>query len=214
MKTNLLIIAAALAIVGIAALMVTSGPEQGEVLESGRVPVCKEEARPKAVIMTDFPSSRQTSSAPVVTPAPNPHEEWLSTLYESPSIAERLAAARQIAARNDEPGMAALATFISAAEENGDPSLLLLAGQVAELLGAMHGLGVEDIATELAYSPSRLVAEAAVDAAVKSQPAQAAQQFTPGAAHAPADQQALDGYVQEILEAELQNMPQVPDMNR
>lgn len=214
MKNYLLIFAAALAIVGIAALTRTSGPEQGAVPERDHAPVAKAQAQPKPVAMPDFTAPQQTSIAPVPAPAPDPHEQWLDRLYESPSIADRLAAAQKIAARNDERGMSDLATFISAAEENGDASLLSLAGQVVEILGRMHGPAIEGIATELAYSPSALVAEAAVNAAVNSHPTQAAQQLAPGTVHAPADQQALDGYVQQLLQAELQNIQPLPDVAR
>ena len=214
MKNYLFILAAALAIVGIAALMLTSDLEQGTVPERDHATVVKAQAKPKPVTMPHFTAPQQTTTPPVPTPAPDPHEQWLGSLFESPSIADRLAAARQIAARNDERGMSDLAIFISAAEENGDASLLSLAGQVAEILGGMHGPAVEAVATELAYSPRSLVAEAAVNAVVKSQPAQAAQEFTPGAVHAPADQQALDGYVQQLLQAELQNIPPLPDVAR
>lgn len=207
MKNSPLIIAATLAIVGIAALTLPSGPERGARSEHDPSSVAKAQAQPKPVTMPHFTAPQQATTAP----PPDPHEQWLDTLYESPSIADRLVAARQIAARNDERGMSDLATFIGAAEENGDASLLSLASQVAEMVGEMHGPAIEGIAIELAYSPSALIAEAAVNAAVKSLPAQAAEEFTPGAEYAPADQQALDRYVQQLLQAELQNIPPLPD---
>lgn len=144
------------------------------------------------------------SSPRVSTPQFDPNEALLDTLYESPVNADRLAAARQIAARNDERGMSALATFISAAEEHGDPSLVSLAGEVAKILGQMHGPGVEALATELAYAPSSLVAEAAVNAAVRSQTSQAPENVLPGQGVTSTDQQAIDDYVQNLRNEENQ----------
>ena len=138
---------------------------------------------------------------PVVTPtspATNPADQWLTTLYESPSAAERLEAARQIAASGDETAFRNLATFIVAAEATGESSLLGMAQQVAAILGQMHGEQVPTIATELAYSPSALVAEAAVNAAVAAEPVQVPQGFEVGMAQNPADQNALDDYLQQL----------------
>jgi hypothetical protein len=144
-------------------------------------------------------------SSPLVSaPKPDPHEALLDTLYESPVNADRIEAARQIAARNDERGMSDLATFISAAEEHGDPSLMTLAEEVAEVLGQMHGPEVEALATELAYAPSSLVAEAAVNAAVRSKANQVSENVFPAQGLTPTDQQALDDYVQIIRNEEEQ----------
>jgi hypothetical protein len=165
----------------------------------------KVQTQPQSAIMSasPMPPTAATPSAP--TPAADPHEQWLNRLYESPSIDDRLAAARQIAARNDERGMSDLATFINAAEENGEPSLLALAGQVAEMLSQMQGPEIEGLATELAYSPSVLVAEAAVNAAVKSQPSQNPQKLLPGIVFPPEDQQAIHDFTQQLLTDEIQN---------
>jgi hypothetical protein len=54
-----------------------------------------------------------------ITPPPtDPREQWLTTLYESPSVADRLQAAQQIAARGSEMAFRDLATFVAAAEAN------------------------------------------------------------------------------------------------
>jgi hypothetical protein len=205
---KILLIAAVIAAFGITVLIVINGPEQESLPVQD--PARAAQVRKQKVVQpnSSLPSQPQGPVTSPPPPASDPREQWLDTLYESPSIAERLAAARQIAARNDEQGMSDLATFISAAEENGEASLLALAGQLADILGQMHGPGVEAIATELAYSPSALVAEAAVNAAVKTQPVQAPQHFALGTGQLPADQNALDGYVQKMRQEEMQAEPQ------
>ena len=146
---------------------------------------------------------------PLPPPAQDPREEWLTTLYDSPSIADRLAAARQLAARNDETGMTGLAMFIAAAEATGDVTEQLFAENVASILGQMRGPGVQALATELAYSASPLVAQAAVDAAVASEPAAAPQQFGVAMLPNPVDQRQLEEAVQQLHESET-NPPQNP----
>jgi hypothetical protein len=93
-------------------------------------------------------------------------EALLDILYEAPSASARLAAAQEIARQGNERAFDGLATFVAAAESTGEESLLSLATQVADVLGQMHGEAIHGIATELAYSPSALVAEAAVNAVV------------------------------------------------
>lgn len=154
------------------------------------------------------PPAQETVTAPP-QPAPELREQWLAALYDSPSVADRLVAARQLAARNDETGMTDLAMFIAAAEETGDDTVLPLAENVARILGEMRGPGVQALATELAYSASPLVAQAAVDAAVASEPAAAPQQFGVAALPNPVDQRQLEETIQQLHESET-NLPQDP----
>ena len=139
-------------------------------------------------------------------PVPNPREQWLNTLYESPSVADRLQAARQLAVRGDEAAFLDLASFIVAAEATGEGALIDLAQQVATILGQMHGAEIQTIATELAYSPSKVVAEAAVNAAVAAEPAQVPQWIESGTVQNPADQRALDDYLQKLQEYDLNSL--------
>ena len=81
-----------------------------------------------------------------------------------------------------------------------------MAQQVAAILGEMHGEEIQTIATELAYSPSDLMSEAAVNAAVAAEPAQAAQWFESGMVQNPADQSALDDYLQKLQESDLKSL--------
>ena len=203
---NHLLLTAAFVILGIATLILMPSPNPDDDIPSS-TPKPAAQIQEQRVPSRLSSSNADTAPIPVAAPAANPREQWRETLYESPSLAERLAAARQIATRNDEEGMGDLATFISAAEATGDDSLLSLAAQVAEIMGRMHGLGIEAIATELAYAPSALVAEAAVNAAVKSKPEQAPQYFTLGTGYLPTDQAALDGYAQQLLQTETQTLP-------
>ena len=139
-------------------------------------------------------------------PAPNPREQWLNTLYGSPAVADRLQAARQLAASGNEAAFLDLAAFIVAAEATSEGALRGVAQQVAAILGQMHGEEIQTIATELAYSPSELVAEAAVNVAVAAEPAQAPQWFESGMVQNPADQSALDDYLQKLEEYDLNSL--------
>lgn len=188
------------------AVLVTTGA----ILSLRRSSKSTSEETPAA---TEFADPTKPTNAPAATalkprdpdpivnptsPATNPPVQWLNTLYESPSATERLEAARQIAARGDETAFRNLATFIVAAEATGESSLLGMAQQVAAILGQMQGDQIQTIATELAYSPSALVAEAAVNAAVAAEAAQVPQGFEAGMAQNPADQNALDDYLQQL----------------
>jgi hypothetical protein len=186
----------------IALLIITSSPEQDNMPVEAPAPVGKVRARHAAQPPRTFTAPSQDI---VATPLPatlDPHEQLLDTLYEAPSIPDRLAAARQIGALNNDTGMTDLAMFIAATEATGDNTLLPLAEQVASILGQMRGPGVQALATELAYSASPLVAEAAVNAAVNSEPEQALQQFGVAMLPNPADQQQLDEAIERLCESE------------
>jgi hypothetical protein len=151
---------------------------------------------------------------PVVSatpPVPDPSEQRLKALYESPILAERLNSARHIAARGDESAFLDLAKFIAAAEATGDDTLVEVASQVATILSQMHGTEIQGVATELAYSPSPLVAEAAVNAAVAAEPVASPQWFDSGSMQSPADQDSLDNFVQQLAELARKESPPVPE---
>lgn len=207
---KVLLTTAALAAVSITALVIINEPEMEIPPVQTPAPVAQVREKSAEQAPPSFtPSAEVTVTTPPPPPAPDPREQWLATLYDSPSVADRLAAARQLAARNDEAGMTDLGMFIAAAEETGDDTVLTLAEQVASILGQMRGPGVQALATELAYSASPLVAQAAVDAAVASEPAAAPQQFGVAVLPNPADQRQLEEAIQRLHESET-NPPQNP----
>jgi hypothetical protein len=200
-----MILIAVLVIAGIVLTLTHSSTSTSE--ETAAKPAVAQQAQPPGARVVTAPPSREPE--PVVNtspPAPNPREQWLNTLYESPSIADRLQAARQLAACGNEAAFLDLATFIVAAEATGEGALLGVAQQVAAILGQMHGEEIRTIATELAYSPSAIVAEAAVNAAIVAEPAQAPQWFESGMVQNPADQSALDEYLQKLQEYDLNSL--------
>jgi hypothetical protein len=75
----------------------------------------------------------------------------------------------------------------------------------------MHGDETQPIATELAYSPSTLVAEAAVNAAVSAKPGPIPQQVDSGSPLKPADQEALDAFVQHLIDGDRESLPLLPE---
>ena len=207
---KVLLTSAALAAIGITALVIINEPEKESPTVQATAPVAQVREQSAEQEPPSFtPPAQETVTTPLLPPAPDPREQWLATLYDSPSVADRLAAARQLAARNDETGMTDLALFIAAAEATGEETLLPLAEQVAGILGQMRGPGVQALATELAYSASPLVAQAAVDAAVASEPVAAPQQFGVAMLPNPADQQQLEEAIQRLHESET-NPPENP----
>ncbi len=149
-----------------------------------------------------FSSSPSTTDAAIETPPPSPtteaREQWLDALYQDPSVSTRLKAARDLAAEGTETAFVDLATFIAAAEEEGGEGLLSLAAQVASVLSQMRGDALSGIATELAYDTSPLVAEAAVDAAVRREIGDEPVELSASALPNPGDQQALDEYAERL----------------
>ncbi len=194
-----IIIIAVLIIAGVVLTLTHSSTSTSE--ETPAMPAVTEQAQPAdapaATVLTPREPEPVVNTTP---PTPNPREQWLNTLYESPSVEDSLQAARQLAACGNEAAFLDLATFIVAAETTGEGALLDVAQQVAAILSQMHGEEIQTIATELAYSPSDLVAEAAVNAAVATEPAQAPQWFESGMVQNPADQSALDDYLQKLQE--------------
>ena len=206
---KVLLTSAALAAVSITALVIINEPENERPTVRTPAPVAqlREKSAEQAPPSFSPPARETVTTPPPPPPAPDPREQWLATLYDSPSVADRLAAARQLAARNDEASMTDLAMFIAAAEETGDDTVLPLAEKVASILGQMRGPGVQALATELAYSASPLVARAAVDAAVASEPAAAPQQFGVAVLPNPVEQRQLEEAIQRLHESET-NPPQ------
>lgn len=201
---KVLLTTAIIAAVGIAALIIINEPEKEIPPVQGPAPVAQVREQSAEQAPSSFtPPPQEPVSTPPPPPAPDPREQWLVTLYGAASIADRVAAARQLAARNDETGMTDLALFIAAAEATGDETVLPLAEQVASILGQMRGPGVQALATELAYSASPLVAQAAVDAAVASEPAAAPQQFGVAVLPNPAEQRQLEEAIQRLHELEI-----------
>lgn len=98
--------------------------------------------------------------------------------------------------------MTDLASFICAAEEQGGSDQLEIAKQVAGLLGQMRGADIGPIATELAYSPSALVAEAAVDVAVGSQQVESIPLVEPGEIGSLGEQDILDASAQSLMDSD------------
>jgi len=80
---------------------------------------------------------------------------------------EKLAAAAEIAAFNDEEAFESLAECIAREETSGDDDLDV-PRQLGAILTGMRGEQLAGVATKLAYSPSPTVAEAATDVAVTS----------------------------------------------
>lgn len=202
---KILLTAAAFALIGIVALIITPAPKNE--IEPVRLPAPVTQVREQRIPQTipAFPPPvppQETVTTPPPAPVLDPRQKWLDALYESPSIADRLAAARQLAARNDEAGMTDLAKFVAAAEATGEETLQPIAQQVASVLGQMRGPGIVALATELAYSASPLVAQAAVDAAVASEPTNAPQQFSATVLPNPPDQRQLEEFIQRLHESE------------
>lgn len=197
MKT--ITILAALVLAGVI-LTRTISPTSNRAEKPAMPAVTKQPQRAFVAVVTAPPSHEPEPSVSTPPPPPGPREQWLKTLYESPAIDERLSAARHIAASGDEPAFLDLATFIAAAEATGDHTHVDVATQVASILAQMHGVEIQTIATELAYSPSALVAEAAVNAAVAAEPATTPQWFDSGLLPNPADQDALDAYLQQLAD--------------
>jgi hypothetical protein len=194
-----------LVIAGIVLTLTHSSTSTSEGIPA--MPAVSEQAQPAdAPVVTAPPTPEPELVVNTTPPVPNPREQWLNTLYESPSVADRLQAARLLAVRGDEEAFLDLASFIVAAEATGEGALLDLAQQVATILGQMYGAEIQTIATELAYSPSELVAEAAVNAAVAAEPAQVPQWFESGTVQNPADQSALDDYLQKLQEYDLNSL--------
>lgn len=150
------------------------------------------------------PASAVTESTlepePIVAP-----DSVLDTLYGSLSVSAKLAAARQIAARGDESSFRSIATVLMAAEMTGEATNETLAKELAQILRQMRGPQIQAVATELAYSPSPLLSEAATDAAVASDPAMRREQL---AGDTRKEVSPLsDADVQAILDTEIANKP-------
>lgn len=180
--------------------------------EKPATPAVTGQAQPANAPSVTAPTPREPE--PLVStmlPPPNPREQRLKTRYESPGLAERLSADRHIAARGDELAFFDLAAFIAEAEATGDYTLVEVARQGASILAQMHGPEILTAATELAYSPSALVAEAAVNAAVASEPETNPQWFDSGSFQNPADQDALDAFVQQVADIDRIELPALPE---
>jgi hypothetical protein len=198
-----IIFIAALVIAGIVLNLTRSSTSE----ETSAIPAVDDQTH--AADASSAPALTPRAPEPVVNipiPVPNPREQWLSTLYESPSVEDRLQAARQLAACGNEAAFVDLTTFIVAAEATGEDALLSMAQQVAAILGQMHGEEIQTIATEFAYSPSGLVAEAAVNSAVAAEPAQSPQRFESGMLQNSPEQSALDDHLQKLQELDLNQL--------
>lgn len=205
-----IIVLAALVIAGVI-LSLTISPTSNRA-EKPAMPAVTEQAQPADAPAVTAPPPREPE--PVVSttlPPPDPREQWLKTLYESPAIDERLSAARQIAARGNESAFLDLPTFIAAAEATGDDTLVSVAREVASILAQMHGAEIQTAATELAYSPSTIVAEAAVNAAVAAEPAANRQWFDSGLFQNPAGQDALDAFLQQLADYDRKVLLPLPE---
>jgi hypothetical protein len=128
----------------------------------------------------------------------------LQILYESPIESDKLRAAQQIASHGTEEAFLQLAAFVAAAEGTGDDAHLRVAKLVASVLGGMHSDEILDIALELAYSPSPLVAEAAVTASVASNREAIPQWIDPGAVLDPTEIADLEALLQQHLTYDVQ----------
>jgi len=205
-----IIVLTALVVAGVI-LTFTISPTSNRT-EKLAMPAVTGQAQPADAPSVTAPPPRKPE--PVVSttpPPPNPREQRLKTRYKSTAFAERLSADRHIAARGDESAFLDLATIIAEAEATGDDTLMEVARQSASILAQMHGAEILTVATELAYSPSALVAEAAVDAAVASEPETNPQLFDSGLFQNPADQDALDAFVQQLADFDRKEVPPLPE---
>jgi hypothetical protein len=167
-----------------------------------------EEVQPEDAPVATAPPPRDLGPvANILPPQTDLREQWLKVLRESPALADKLEAARHIAARGNEAAFVDLATFIAAAEATGDDTLVDIARQVAGILAQMRGTEIQAAATEFAYSPSALVAEAAVNAAVAAEPGTTPQWVDSGSFQNPADQKALDALLQELADRNRKEVP-------
>lgn len=211
MKKLILLAALAFAlIIGIAVFNMSRVPPLADVATTI---LNDSELEPPPITFAPAPApepARETApAAPPSAPDPDPREQCLDTLYQSPSVPDRLNAARQLAARGTEESFVDLATFIAAAEAEGDESLLHVAQQVADILGKMHGIEITAIATELAYGPSPLVAEAAVNAAIAAEPVAEPHQLGAYAQPDSHEQRELEEALQRFVNQE--NSPPQPE---
>ena len=172
------------------------------------MPAVTERAQPADAPAVTAPPVPVVSTTPL---SPDPRGQCLKTLYESPALAERLEVARHIAARGDESAFLDLATFIAAAEASGDNAHMDVARQVAGILAQMHGVEIQSAATELAYSPSALVAEAAVNAAVVTETGSTPQWVDSGSILNSSDQGALDAFLQQLADQDWKEMAPLPE---
>jgi len=81
---------------------------------------------------------------------------------------DKVAAAQVVAGFNDEDAFMAVAQCVARTEATGETHDLELATQLGEILSGLEGYHLIGIATELAYSPSHVVAEAATNVAIAS----------------------------------------------
>ena len=172
---------------------------------------------PSVPVTTATPAEPKTAEQPAQIPVPAAEETKpepasvaaadpvLDTLYDSSNFAVKLTAARQIAARGDENSFRSIAAVLVASEMTGEPTNEALAKELALVLRQMRGPQIQAVATELAYSPSALLSEAATDAAIASDPAMRREQLAGGTGKEVAP--PSDAAAQAILDAEVANKP-------
>ena len=194
--------AAVLLVAAIGFFLMQGGTEEDapstSIPETIPVTVAPDVSQPK-LTLPDI-SRESTTTATDAELQATPPDPLFVALFESPYASERVAAAEKLALRQDEASFRAIATMLLAAEFSGDAQNERLAQDLATALRRMHGPQLQAVATEMAYGPSPLLAEVAVDAAVAAEPWSSAAEI--GTAEMGYSPQA-DAHAQQLLDGEL-----------